>query len=400
MSQQPYEATPMPPPGDFRAGPANISSPSGPGSAASQGRGCVYIGARVLAGILAGVFVLAMPTALFLFNMQRIALDPDTYKQALNRVDFYNQLPTLMAGTISDSVAKDPANNPALARLSRTDVQAIISALITKEWAQEQTESGIDQLFAWLDTDKPTLSIVISMKGIKQQLTGPAGTSAALKVVSSWPACTDTQLLTATAAVASGNMNQLPYCRPPEELMPAVTPYFGEVAAQGATTIPETIDLAAPNGVPSKIDAANDPRPTLRLYKTIALLSLILPALLLLGIALLAVRSWRSIAGWLGVPLLIAGILGGLVALLMLPLRDMLTQSMATGSSPLAASFQDVVFGVFGYVFQAAGLWIGGESAVVGGGGLILLVAGLLLGRSQTPPGYLIGSQADGYSPR
>jgi hypothetical protein len=354
--------------------------PGGP-AAPSQQIGCLKMGLMVLALILAILLVLLTPAVLFAFNMERIAFNPDTYKQALIRVDFYDQLPSLVGATLSDSIAKNPEDNRALAGLTKADMQAIATGLITKEWAQTQTESVIDQGFAWLDSDAPVLSLKVSMGDIKTELSGPQGETAAMTVINSWPPCTDSQLLAMTGAVALGATSNIPVCRPPDELMPSITPYFSEIVAEGAKSIPDTIDLAAPDGVTRPIAPADDPRPVLKIYRAVAFFSPILLVLLLMGITALVVRSARGFGMWWGIPLLIGGILSAVVAISMLPLRNFFVQSLAESGDQIESSFQQIFVGVFGYIFQTAGWWIGGESALLILGGMALIILGYLTGR-------------------
>src|SRR5512139_1931643 len=115
-------------PVDVGPTPTGYGTPTEPAPVrpiASQGPGCLYIGLRVLAALLAILFVFALPAALFMSNMERIAFSADTYKQALNRVDFYNQLPALLAEPLRESVAKNPDDHQAVARLSESDIQEI-----------------------------------------------------------------------------------------------------------------------------------------------------------------------------------------------------------------------------------------------------------------------------------
>jgi hypothetical protein len=101
---------------------------------------------------------------------------------------------------------------------------------------------------------------------------------------------------------------------------------------------------------------------------------------------MLAIRSWQDLSRWWGLPLFIAGVLGGLLALSMLPLQDMALNLLARQTPNLPASFEDVARGLLAAVFQTAGAWIGGESAMIGGGGLVLFVTGLFGSADRATP--------------
>jgi hypothetical protein len=346
-----------------------------------QPRGCLFMASRISAVVLATLFVLSLPLVMLAFNLERIAFSPGTYKQALNQMGFYDRLPSLAAAQAADSIASDPTQNPALANLSRTDLQAIITQLIPQGWAQQQTETAIDQFFTWLNTDQPQLRLVISMTAVKEQVAGPEGTSALLKVLSSWPECGPSEIAAVALATQSGDLTQMPLCKPPDDLMPEVTPLVGGLSGEAAASIPDTVDLAAPDGASPGITPAGDPRPQLRQIRAVALFSPIFPALLLLGVAALAARSWRDLTRWWGIPLMIGAVLGGLAALFMLPVQNMVTQALAGQGAALPASFEDVASRLLGYVFQTAGWWIGGEAAAIGGAGFLLFISGFLGGK-------------------
>lgn len=348
-----------------------------------QSRGCWYSLSRGLAALLAVLAILTAPLALFTFSMGQVIFNPQTYKRALSAMDFYDRLPALAASEIADSIARNPQENLALADLKKSDIQAILTGLITKDWAREQAESVIDQLFAWLDSDSGQPKILLSMTDLKARMAGPEGASALLKLVSSWPPCTEQELRSGAVAAATGNLSKLPLCKPPEAYMSQIQPLIDQAAAQSAASVPDSIDLANPNGVAQPLAPEDDPRPRLRQVRTLAFFSPIIPALLFLGIAIFAVRSWKDLSRWWGLPLLAAGIVGGVMSLFMLPVQDVVMSAIGNGAPQLPSTFEDVLRGLLGAVFQTVGWWVGLGSVIIGGGGLLLFLSGFLAGGGQ-----------------
>ena len=163
--------------------------------------GCFGRGVGVILAIL---FVILAPLTLVLFDVQQNLLQPDVYKAALAEQHVYEQLPALVGEQILRSITYNPCEeDPSrcegegepdedqgqggppiyFASLSQQDREAILSILVPTSWLREQGESAIDQVFAFLDSDAPTLKIVISMAAIRERLTGPVVESVLLRIL-------------------------------------------------------------------------------------------------------------------------------------------------------------------------------------------------------------------------
>jgi hypothetical protein len=108
---------------------------------------------------------------------------------------------------------------------------------------------------------------------------------------------------------------QIALCNPPEQAVGLMMPFIQSQLQTVTTLFPNEVTLISSTapGTPQ------DPRVRLNAVRSGIKLTLFLPVLFLFGIAVFAVRSLRDLFIWWGWPLLIAGGLSVLVALLGAP---------------------------------------------------------------------------------
>lgn len=263
-------------------------------------RGTANLVAKLIALVLAGLFVIVTVAVLLLVNVQQQLLHPDLYKRALARQHVYERFPALVAGQIVSRTPADTGNGlpESVRHLSQADYEAILADLLPAAWLQTQAEGAIDQVFSYLDADEPAAAIKVSLAEVKARVAGEEGVRAALRLVRSWPPCTIGQL----AAWAGAGIEEIPTCRPPEEVLTAFTPKIRELLSEVATRqIPDEISASMPE---------DDPRPVFRQVLAGARLSPLLPVVLILLVTLFGVRSLKGLLRWWGIPFLIVGLAG------------------------------------------------------------------------------------------
>ncbi len=348
---------------------------------AQSDRGYMAVFLRLAALLVAIVFVPLSVVILVASNLERQVFNPDAYKSSLERQGFYDHAPALLAAELYRSIASGETTADALKNLSQADLQSILAAIMPVEWLKTQTESAIGQFFKMLDSDGPP-QIVISLAEVKQRMAGPPGVDVVNRVIASWPACTNQELLRAEQAIASsGDLSRMPNCSPPPPVQSQFAPATQAAARQIAANIPAEVNLAESFAR----GTAQDPRPTIRTVRQIIHLSPILPPLLLLLIAALAVRRLRDLRTWWGIPLLVVGVSGVVMALVISPLRAELILGLSGTRNLMPGSFQEVLSGVLLTIAQRAGLLIGVEATFTALLGLILLVSGVSIWRSDSP---------------
>lgn len=278
-------------------------------------RSALSVIARILAVLLAALFALTSLIALVLFNVERRAFNPATYKRALINQNFYQKLPTLLGDLLTKNMSHDA---PAFAQhMTADNWKTLLEALLPQQELQAMTEETINQVFAYLNGE--TLTPQISLTPLKRNLAGPAGTEAALTIIKSQPPCTLEQI----AKVLTNFGQEL--CNPPQEMLDVLRPVIHTQLQATADAIPDEVSLI------SSKDASQPPGlQGLRMLRLLMRLSPLIPFALLLLITLLAVRTLRDWLSWWGWPLWVTGLLGMPIGFLGAPLfRSLIERSVS-----------------------------------------------------------------------
>ena len=266
---------------------------------------------KLLATLCAILFIVTAIFVLLVFNIERKAFSSATYKQAFEDQRLYERMPALMASALQASIAQNPNAFPFLKELSIEDWQSTIATLLPPEEMRALADSALDSTFDYVNGKAD--SIAVSLLPIKSQLAGPQGVNVIKQFLKAQPPCTIDQLTQMGLGFLGGN---IALCNPPEEAMGLVEPLIqsqmqtiSSAFPNEATLVPETA-----SGGPS------DPRYTLHVFRSAIHFSPFFVLLLLLALALFAVRSFRDLLIWWGWPFLLTGIGTALIALVGSPI--------------------------------------------------------------------------------
>ncbi len=253
--------------------------------------------ARIIAVFLAALFVMTALTALVLFNIERQAFNPATYKKALTSGGLYQQFPLLLGDLVTKNLG---SSAPAfMQRLTPAQWKNLVATLLPEGQLQRMTEETINQVLAYLNGE--TRTPAISLLPLKQSLAGPAGLNAALTIIHAQPDCTLQQI---AAIIASLNQGEL--CNPPKAMLDLFQPVIQTELQATSAAIPSEVVIVPDANSPSQQTALG----FLRLLRFIIRLSPLIPLALLLGITILVVRSFKSWLAWWGWPLMLTGLPG------------------------------------------------------------------------------------------
>jgi hypothetical protein len=370
-------------------------------------RKALAVTARLTAGLLAVLFVAVTVMVLALFNVGLHLFSPGVYQRALAEGQLYTRAPALIAeqlvtqmnyagpGTENAEATQDEAPPgeqdgppPAFQNLTRADWETILSIVLPPDWLQTQTENALNQVFANLDSPDPTATVSLSLVELKARLSSQAGVNAFLQIVRAQPPCTSDGLRQWTA----GELTDLPTCRPPDEIIAAATPQIQALVSGAVANLPDEADVTRlfasgderEPGETRPSDAAEpaqDPRAALRLIRLGLWLSPLIPIVLLLLIALFGVRSLKGLLRWWGIPLLLAGLSGAVLAGVLLPAMKLgYTTYIAAKVPPyFAAGFVQAGLEVAWYIARVLAGWIGGTAGLIGLMGLGLFVGSFYL---------------------
>jgi hypothetical protein len=271
---------------------------------------------RILATLLAALFVLTALAALVLFNVERRAFNPATYKRVLINENFYQKLPALLGDLLAKNLGSDA---PAFAQhMSADNWRTLLEALLPQQELQAMTEESLNQVFAYLNGETQTPRV--SLAPLKHSLASPAGLDAALAIIKSQPPCTLGQI----AKVLTNFGQEL--CNPPQEMLDVLRPVIHAQLQATADAIPDEVPLV------NSTDSASQPSGLqgLKLLRLLMRLSPLIPFTLLLVITLLVVRTLDDWLSWWGWPLSVTGISGMLVGFSGAPLfRSLIERSIS-----------------------------------------------------------------------
>ena len=331
---------------------------------------------KTLAAICAALFVLAGVPVLLMFNIERMAFSSATYKQAFENQRLYERMPALVAATLTTTLAQNGALPPFLKELTAEEWQATIASLLPPEELRAMTDQTLDSTFDYLNSRSN--SVVVSLLPVKARLAGDGGVIVVREFLRTQPDCTLEQLAQMGLGLLSGN---IALCNPPDEAMGFFAPFIQSQIQAITATFPDQIALVP--GVES--GTASDPRLTLQWIRSGIVFSPFFLFLLLLAIAVFAVRSIRDLLVWWGWPLLITGGLAAVIALVGSPLIGGILQLIiqiygATFLPPmLASTIGETASAVASQMLVPAIL----QGFLLAAIGLLMVIVGSLLGKRE-----------------
>jgi hypothetical protein len=272
---------------------------------------------KTIAAYCAVLFILAGVPVLILFNVERQAFEAATYKQAFENQRLYERMPSLLAATLSTTLAQNAGMVPFLRELTADEWVGTISTLLPPEELRAMTDQTLDSTFDYLNFRSNT--IVISLLPVKARLAGEGGVNVVRQFLTTQPACTVEQLTQMALGLMGGNII---LCNPPEEALGLLEPFIQSQLQAINSTFPNEISL-----VPgTEAGTPNDPRLRLQFVRSGLEFAPLFVFLLLLLIAVLAVRTVRDLMVWWGWPLLAIGLISGIIGLAGSPLIGWILQ--------------------------------------------------------------------------
>lgn len=331
---------------------------------------------KTLAAICALVFIFTGVPSLLLFNIESRAFSSATYKQAFADQRLYERMPGLLAATLSSTLSQNQNMAPFLRELTMEEWQVTISNLLPPEELRAMTDQTLDATFDYLNFQSN--SVIISLVPVKARLAGEAGVNVVRQFLQTQPACTVEQLTQMALGLLGGD---IALCNPPEEAISLLAPFIQSQLQTINATFPNEIALVpgTESGNPQ------DPRLELQAIRSAIHFSPFFVLLLLLTVAVLAVRSFRDLLVWWGWPLLITGTAGAVIAILGSPIVGWFLQILILSQGAillppiLAASIGETATAVASQMLVPAVL----QGFIIAIIGLIMVILGFILGRRE-----------------
>ena len=331
---------------------------------------------KTFAAICALLFIFTGVLSLILFNIENRAFSSTTYKQAFTDQRLYERMPGILAATLSTSISQNQNMVPFLRELTVEEWQAMISTFLPPEELRAMTDQTLDATFDYLNFRSN--SVIISLLPVKARLAGEAGVNVVRQFLQTQPACTVEQLTQMALGLLGGN---IALCNPPEEAMSLLAPFIQSQLQTINATFPNEIALVpgTESGTPL------DPRLQLQAIRSAVRFSPFFVLLLLLTVAVLAVRSLRDLFIWWGWPLLITGTAGAMTAMIGSPIVGWFLQLLILSQGAillppiLASSIGETATAVAGQMLVPVIL----QGFIIAVVGLIMIILGIVLGRRQ-----------------
>ena len=348
--------------------------------------------ARFLAVVFAALFVCTTVAVVFLRPIGTQMLAPQTYKDVLREQRVAERLPELTADTIDRAVTaagRKVEQSPGAATgdfagwlqaVSTQDMQTLVGAVLPADYVNGQLDGVVDQFFAYVHSDVKTPSVKLALVDLKQRLSGGVLEDAYVKVLQGKPAC--------AGDAATG----LPVgCCPPAERLPDVRAQFREMIGPAVKEMPDSVDLFAARSsaqAEQVFRAMDGVRNKLRTFAAIARWSWVLPVLLLVGVAVFGVRSFRGLLLWWGIPCLLAGLCAAVFALPSAALAGWIFHHLIAPHLPpeVPVLAVDAVLGLVTAVAQVVLSAAWKMAAWIGLGGLVAVILSPLFKTKPKPP--------------
>lgn len=332
---------------------------------------------KTLAALCALVFIFAGATSLLLFNIESRAFSSATYKQAFADQRLYERMPGILAATLSTTLSQNLNMVPFLRELTVEEWQVMISTLLPPEELQAMTDQTLDVTFDYLNFRSN--SVIISLLPVKARLAGESGVAVVRQFLQTQPPCTVEQLTQMALGLLGGN---IALCNPPDEALNLLAPFIQSQLQTINATFPSEIALVpgTESGTPQ------DPRLELQAVRSAIKFSPFFVFLLLLTIAVLAVRSLRDLMVWWGWPLLIMGGAAAVIAVIGSPIVGWFLQILILNQGAvllppiLASSIGETATAVASQMLVPVIL----QGAVIAFIGLLMVLAGMFLTRRVT----------------
>lgn len=274
-------------------------------------------------GILLILMILFVtPVAFWAFNLDRVTMNPQTYKTALKSQHFYdNLLPALVDGAASNNSADNTiraASQALIANMSPDDWTLLSEKLLPATWLQQELTGNIDRFFDWLNGSGTTPDISFNLTTLKTRLNSTDAASAAQIIIPKLQACTASQEQALSANVPISDVSTMPLCNPESAAN-------RKTAVDDLTQIFKLLGQKLPDywklGDQIRTFTAGTPHQGLNEYDLIrfraslwlgnqfVILLFLIPVALFALIIIVTIRSSKEFFRWLGWVLILSGLI-------------------------------------------------------------------------------------------
>ena len=297
---------------------------------------------------------------LLLNGFERTILQPNFWKEALVKGDFYDAgLPGAVVDVLLGAIWPDEDFLATV--LPAAELRPLIPAWIPPHWLQTQTEAFIDAIFVWLEDESLYPRISVDVRPIKQGFTSESAFDLALIVFERLPECRVEDLLAFGGSALLGTEISI-LCRPPDSVgFDLEKQIVNAVLVEVAQALPDELDVSPMELMFSDaaVQRATQPiKAAVYWTRLLAWWGFALPLVLLLVTMVFGVRSLAGWGRWWGVPVMIGGLLVAVFAWTLPLLVDWLLPIRMPGVNSITSGLINIFFAGWQIGLNAARLQV------------------------------------------
>jgi hypothetical protein len=266
--------------------------------------------------------------------------------------------------------------------------QAAADLVAPPDWAQAQLRGLAKAFYAWLNGNSSLPNLALDLAPVRQNLL-QGGTADLVDLIwSTWPECSAEQEAQIAAGLSSGQGSAITTCQPAQPTADQYRQLMIMSLDAEIRNMPDTlplVDVTSPGSGSNLLEVKQFLISTRVLSRWLWLV----PASLLGLLIAVAVRSWAGLLRWWGIPLLVGGLAGIVLAALggTVGAQWVRTQ-LAPLRSDMPAALAGAVTGIATQSYQTVVRALLRQSLLVAGGAGILTLVGVLAtprGQSEQP---------------
>jgi hypothetical protein len=296
--------------------------------------------------LLALILIVVLPLVLLAYDLGHVVYNPPLIKSVITDEVINSNLIPVALEWFSDRRAQERVESgEALTGITEPDIVLLMSYLNRDDWRKikaevltdeiltDWTSVTVDGVYAWIDTDYRVPQITWQLKPFKERVDSEHGITCIKIAYGKLPPCTQAEIDDFETRLAAAPPNtEVLYnlCEFPDPWHEdQYNDYLAELQSI-VKNVPDEFALTDELAQTRDIQGVGPEvlKNQLRLIRTLMNLAPFVPAILLLFLLILCVRSLKDLGRWWGLPLLV----GGFASLLMpLTYRWLITNFLAAG---------------------------------------------------------------------
>jgi len=344
--------------------------------------------AKIISYLLRILLVITIVAGIFYYPVEKLLFTKEFYVRIYEEENTYQKMATFGLGLLMDKIGDLSilfgTMGPGMeSTFDQTAIQEFLHSLIREEWVKEQVDSATGVIINYFNDQSKEINIIVDLTEMKHSITGEFGKSFIEESINNLQDCKLSDLIKFGTQMFSGSSPKLPLCKPPEQLMSIVFSLMDGIIGQFINPIPNTIDLAEyirTDDLPLNQGLWSQVYYYVRWF--IANSLIILPVLLVI----LVLFHWKEkpeIPSVIGLPTLIAGCIGGGIALWIYLFSGSMAENFLRDIIPVAI-FEELLF--LADVITRALKEFGASALIFSGiaiatGVLLLVIHNLIKGR-------------------